>query len=146
MTQLPGAVICANCMDITEGALGQRIAIVAHAAAGLLHYAEQPEQAYADFMAALDCAGEVVDPDLLAMLAAGVHRKPEHPAESESGPLHYYAGKVAVLTGDYPTGIELSCRPPPPKTSMTRRRRLEFGAAYQEWTGDKKAPEAVAVF
>ena len=139
-----GRVVCANCFDIAAGEVGQRVAIVAHAAAGLLHYADQPEQAYADFMAALYCAGEEIDPKLLAILqpACTEHARP---AEWNPALLRYYAGKAAVLSGNYGGGIAL-LQAAAADNEYDPAAPLGIGAAYQEWIGDAQAPEAAAAF
>ena len=141
---IAGRVVCANCFDIAAGEVGQRVAIVAHAAAGLLHYADQPEQAYADFMAALYCAGEELDPKLLAILQPACM---EHgrPAGWNPALLRYYAGKAAVLSGNYGAGIAL-LQAAAAGNEYDPAAPLGIGAAYQEWIGDAQAPEAAAAF
>lgn len=141
---IAGRVVCANCFDITTGELGQRIAIVAHAAAGLLHYADRPEQAYADFMAALYCAGEEIDPELRAVLQP-VCTRHERPTDWNPAVLHYYAGKSAVLSGNYAAGIAL-LQAAAAENEYDPAAPLGSGAAYQAWTGDDKAPAAIAAF
>ena len=141
---IAGHVICANCFDIAEGELGQRIAIVAHAAAGLLHYAGRPEQAYKDFMAALYCAGEDIEPSLLATLRP-VCSQHKPLADWNPALLHYYAGKAAVLSGNYGTGIEL-LQTAAADNPYDPAAPIGIGAAYQAWIGDASAPEAVAGF
>jgi tetratricopeptide (TPR) repeat protein len=139
-----GHVVCANCFDITAGELGQRIAIVAHAAAGLLHYADRPEQAFADFMAALYCAGEEIDPELQAVLQPVCARR-ERSTDWNPALLHYYAGKSAVLSGNYAAGIAL-LQVAAAENKYDPAAPLGIGAALQSWTGDDKVPEAVAAF
>lgn len=141
---IAGRVVCSNCFDIAGGEVGQRVAIVAHAAAGLLHYADQPEQAYADFMAALYCAGEEIDPKLLAILqpACTEHTRP---AEWNPALLRYYAGKAAVLSGNYAGGIAL-LQAAATDNEYDPAAPLGIGAAFQQWTGDAQVPEAVAAF
>lgn len=141
---IAGRVICANCFDVAEGELGQRIAIVAHAAAGLMHYAGRPEQAYKDFMAALYCAGETIAPELQAALRpVCTQRKPL--ADWNPALLHYYAGKAAVLSGNYAAGIEL-LRTAAADNLYDPAAPLGIGAAYQAWTGDPATPQASAGF
>lgn len=141
---IAGRVVCSNCFDIAAGEVGQRVAIVAHAAAGLLHYAEQPEQAYADFMAALYCAGEEIEPRLLAILqpACTEHTRP---AEWNPALLRYYAGKAAVLSGSYAEGIAL-LQAAAADNEYDPAAPLGIGAALQEWTGNAQLPEALAAF
>lgn len=141
---IAGRVVCANCFDIAAGEVGQRVAIVAHAAAGLLHYAEEPEQAYADFMAALYCAGEEIEPKLLAILqpACAEHARP---ADWNPALLRYYAGKAAVLSGSYSAGIAL-LQAAAAANAYDPAAPLGIAAAYQEWIGDAQAPAAVTAF
>lgn len=141
---IAGRIVCANCLDISEGELGQRIAVVAHAAAGFLHYADRPELAYADFMAALYCAGEPLAEDLVAAVRPAC-KQHEPPAEWNPALLHYYAGKAAVLGGNYAAGVDL-LRTAAGENSYDPAAPLGIGAAYQEWTGDQDAPAAVAAF
>ena len=141
---IAGRVICANCFDIAEGELGQRIAIVAHAAAGLMHYAGRPEQAYHDFMAALYCAGEEIEPELRAALRPTCAQRIPL-ANWNPALLHYYAGKSAVLSGNYAKGIDLL------QTAATENpydpaAPLGVAAAYQAWSGNAGAPDAVSSF
>ena len=134
-------VICSNCLDVTAGEVGQRIDIIAYTTAGLLHYADQPELAYDDFMSALYCAGEPVDSQLVQVLdldcapTTGL-------VNWGPGLLYYYAGKSATINGNYATGIGLlqraaAANPLDPAAS------IGIAAAYQAWLDDKQAPQAL---
>jgi tetratricopeptide (TPR) repeat protein len=140
----PVSDVCVDCIEITADELSARTAIVAYAASGLLHYGDQPEQAYRDFMAALYCAGEEVDPNLLKRLEPDCT---QHERLDNWNPalLHYYAGKSAVLSGDYETGIRLLQEAAGEK-DLDPAAPIGIGAAYQAWTDNEKAPEAIAAF
>ena len=140
--EVSGQVECTDCFDVSLGELGQRIDIVAHAAAGFLHYAERPEQAYHEFLKAMHCAGETIDPDLLDLLSPQCEVTAQ-PDGWDPGLLTYYAGKSAVQSGDYAAGIDLLARaarqnPADPAAP------IGIASAYQGWIGQGEAPEVVA--
>jgi len=104
----------------TLGAAVDRFStIVAHTAAGLLHYAnDQPEMANRDFTAALTCSGSPVGLALaeidgtlttpVTVTAAGVATAGASACASDQpiagfnpASIYYYAGKAKILAGDY---------------------------------------------
>lgn len=119
---------------LTEAQAHRNVDVVAYTAAGLLQYSTgRLEQAYDSFLSGLVCAAEQIDPTLLAEIKP-VCKEPKAPLEWQPEVLYYYAGKAAILSGDYQRGIELlqtaAVHEPNEPAIM-----LGIGQAYQEWSG-----------
>ena len=139
---LGGGVDCSGCVygDI-ETQVQQRADVLASTAVGLLRYVRgQPEEAKADFLAALACAGDRSAAHLGPGEAACA---PAAPIDDwDAGLLVYYLGKALLLEGNYANAVQFLQRAadlnPQDPAAL-----IGVGSALQSWLGAADAPEAV---
>jgi tetratricopeptide (TPR) repeat protein len=139
-----GRFQCKTCMDIEDAATRQ-VSMVAYVAVGLTHYASgQPEAAQANFSAALHCAGEALDADII-LISQSVCAPGEPIGSRRPGLIYYYLGKSLILEGSYRRGIEMlkqaaNVNPYDPAAW------IGIGSALQSWSAQHDLPEAVKAF
>jgi tetratricopeptide (TPR) repeat protein len=131
-------------LDI-EAAATRQVSMVAYVAVGLARYAsDQPEAAQANFSAALHCAGEVLDADIIP-ISQSVCAPGDPISSRQPGLIYYYLGKSLIQEGSYHRGIEMLklaavVNPDDPAAW------IGIGSALQGWSGQPTLPEAVEAF
>lgn len=137
---------CTGCLytDIAKD-VSQQARIIAYTAMGMLHYAQGwPEQARLDFAAALFCAGEVVDRDLIAVQQPVC--QPATPnTVANPGLLYYYLGRSLQFRSDYARALaylDRADRLNPADPAV----QVGIGLVYQRWLNNPKAQQATDHF
>jgi tetratricopeptide (TPR) repeat protein len=139
-----GRLQCQTCMELS-GQTTRQVSMVAYVAVGLTRYASgQPEAAQANFSAALHCAGEPLDADII-LTSQSVCSPGDSIGSHRTGLIYYYLGKSLILEGSYQRGIEMLklaaiANPYDPAAW------IGIGSAFQSWSGQHDLPEAVEAF